>query len=280
MKQEAERRELWVRAFLLSYETCRAARLLSGDDAELGSLEELDDVSDLGAVGHLVDNLVDGVEERRTAVEDQTVSVGNVLQNLFIDSMLAAYGKVDTAIGVLLRGDDIRRYVARESGACLYHGALSDACLGVLDNGTGEDDAVLNQAVAGNLSAVAEDAVVANLGVVADVGTLHEHVLVADDGLAAGMCGTVDDNVFADDVAIADDALRLLATELEVLWQGTDDGTLMHLVALAHACAAADADEGEDDAVVAYLHVVLNINEGEYLTVVADFCFGADFGLG
>ena len=79
MKQEAKRREFRVRAFLLSYETCRAARLLSGDDAELGSLEELDDVSDLGAVGHLVDNLVDGVEERRTAVEDQTVSVGNVL---------------------------------------------------------------------------------------------------------------------------------------------------------------------------------------------------------
>ena len=280
MKQEAERRELRVRAFLLLCEACCAARLFPGDDAELGSLEELDDVSDLGAVGHLVDNLVDGVEERRTAVEDQTVSVGNVLQNLFIDSMLAAYGKVDTAVGVLLRGDDIRRYVARESGACLYHGALSDACLGVLDNGTGEDDAVLNQAVAGNLSAVAEDAVVANLGVVADVGTLHEHVLVADDGLAAGVCGTVDDNVFADDVAIADDALRLLATELKVLWQGADDSSLVHLVALAHACAATDADEGEDDAVVAYLHVVLNVNEGEYLTVVADFCFGADFGLG
>ena len=280
MKQEAERREPRVRAFLLSYEACRAARLFSGDDAKLGRLEELDDVSDLGAVGHLVDNLVDGVEERRTAVEDQTVSVGNVLQNLFIDSMLAAYGKVDTAVGVLLRGDDIRRYVARESGACLYHGALSDACLGVLDNGTGEDDAVLNQAVAGNLSAVAEDAVVANLGVVADVGTLHEHVLVADDGLPAGVCGTVDDNVFADDVAIADDALRLLAAELKVLWQGADDSSLVHLVALAHACAATDADEGEDDAVVAYLHVVLNVNEGVYLTVVADFCFGADFGLG
>ena len=98
MKQKAKRHEPGVRAFLLSYETCRAARLFSGDDAELGSLEELDDVSDLGAVGHLVDNLVDGVEERRTAVEDQTVSVGNVLQNLFIDSMLAAYGNIRTVV--------------------------------------------------------------------------------------------------------------------------------------------------------------------------------------
>ena len=98
MKQEAKRREPRVRAFLLLYETCRAARLFPGDNAELGSLEELDDVSDLGAVGHLVDNLVDSVEERRAPVEDQTVSVGNVLQNLFIDSMLAAYGNIRTVV--------------------------------------------------------------------------------------------------------------------------------------------------------------------------------------
>ena len=134
MKQKAERREPGVRAFLLSYEACRAARLLSGDDAELGSLEELDDVSDLGAVGHLVDNLVDGVEERRTAVEDQTVSVGNVLQNLFIDSMLAAYGKVDTAVGVLLRGHDVGGYVAREGRAGLHHRATADARLRILND--------------------------------------------------------------------------------------------------------------------------------------------------
>ena len=156
---------------------------------------------------------------------------------------------------------------------------MSDAGLGILDDRAGEDDAVLDLAVAGNLRAVAEDAAVADLRVVADVGALHEHVLVADDGLAAGMGGTVDDDVLADDVAVADDALRLLAAELKVLWQGADDGTLVHLVALAHACAATDADEGEDDAAVAYLNVVLDIHEGEYLTVVADFRLWADFGL-
>jgi hypothetical protein len=92
------------------------------------------------------------------------------------------------------------------------------------------------------------------------------------------MCGTVDDDVLAYDVAVADDALRLLAPEIEILGQGTDDAALMNLVALAHTCSATDADEGEDDAAIAYHHVVLNVDEGEYLTVVADFRIGRDVG--
>ena len=203
-----------------------------------------------------------------------------MLEGFLLDAVLAAYGEVDTAIGVLLRGNDVGWDVARERGAGLNHRTLADACLGVFDDRTGEDDVVLNLAVACNLRAIAEDAVVANLGVVADVGTLHEHVLVADDGLAAGVRSTVDDDILTDDVAVADDTLRLLAAELEVLRQGTDDGSLMDFVALAHACTATDADEGEDDAAIAYLDVILDVHEGEYLTVVADFRFGANLGLG
>ena len=105
----------------------------------------------------------------------------------------------------------------------------------------------------------------------ADVGTLHEHVVVADDGLTATVGSAIDDHVLADDIVVADDALRLLAAELEVLRQSADDATLMHLVVTAHARTIHNRDEGEDDAVIANHHVVLDIDEGEYLTVVADF---------
>ena len=192
--------------------------------------------------------------------------------------MLTAHGEVDTAVGVLPRGNDVGWYVTREGGTGLHHRALSYTGLGVLDDAGREDDTILNLAVARNLRTVAEDAAVAYLRVVADVSTLHEHVIVADDGLPAGMCGTVDDDVLAYDVAVADDALRLLAPEIEILGQGTDDAALMNLVALAHTCSATDADEGEDDAAIAYHHVVLNVDEGEYLTVVADFRIGRDVG--
>ena len=91
------------------------------------------------------------------------------------------------------------------------------------------------------------------------------------------MGGTVDDHVFTNDVIIAKDARRLLTTELEVLWQGANDGTLMHLVLLAHSRSAEDADEGEDDTAVAYLYIVFDIDKGEYLTVVADLRLGRYF---
>ncbi len=85
------------------------------------------------------------------------------------------------------------------------------------------------------------------------------------------MGGTVDDDILTDDIAVADDTFRLLATELEVLWQSTDDGTLVHLIPFAHARTSTDTDEGEDDAAITYLHIVLYVGEWEYLYVVADF---------
>jgi hypothetical protein len=92
------------------------------------------------------------------------------------------------------------------------------------------------------------------------------------------MCGTVDDYVLTDDVVVADDAFRILSAELEVLRQGAYYSTLMHLVFLAHACTAEYRYEGEDDATVANLYVVFYIDEGEYLTVVADFRLGTNLG--
>ena len=250
------------------------------DNTELGGSNELDDVADGRAVGHLLLNLIYSVEDRYIAVEYQTVGVGDVFECLLVDTMCTTNRGVDTAVLSMLGADDVGRDVLRECCTGLNHSATSDTCLGILDDGAGEDDAVFDDAVAGNLRAVAKDAAVANLRVMADVGTLHEHVLVADDGLAARVGGTVDDNVLADDVAVADDALRLLTTELEVLGQGTDDGALMDFVVLAHTCSATDADEGEDNATIAYLHVVLDIHEGEYLTVVADLSLGTDLSFG
>ena len=255
-------------------------RLHFGDDANLCRPQELDDVADERTVGHLLLDLVDGIEQAGLSMEHEAVGVGNVLQQLVIDTVLVCHLHVDTTEFSVLGTDDIGWHILGEGGACLYHGALSDACLGILDDGTGEDDAVFDGAVAGNLGAIAEDAAVADLGVMADVCTFHEEVVVADDGLAAMVCGTVDDDVLTDDVVVADDAFRLLAAEVEILRQRTDDGTLVHFVPCAHAGAVQDADEGEDDASVANLHVILYIDKGEYLTVVADFRLGRYLSFG
>ena len=50
----------------------------------------------------------------------------------------------------------------------------------------------------------------------------------------------------------------------------------MDLVVVANARAIADADKGEDDTVITNHHIVLDIHEGEYLTVIANLCLWAN----
>ena len=140
-----------------------------------------------------------------------------MLERLLVHPMLASDGHVDTTILTLTSHDNIRWHILRESGARLNHRAHAHTCLGVLYHRGGEDDTVLDVAVASNLRTIAKDATVAHFRVVRDVRTLHEEVIIADNGLSPLMSGTVDDHILADDIMITNHTLRLLPTELEVL---------------------------------------------------------------
>ena len=92
------------------------------------------------------------------------------------------------------------------------------------------------------------------------------------------MCGTVDNHILTEDVEVADDQLALLAFEMEILGQGTENGTLMHLIIITHARTVQDTDERKDDTVVANDNIILDIYEGIYFTIIADFRLWTDFG--
>ena len=255
--------------------------LYLSDDSLLRLLDEADDFAYLGAIGHLFLDLHDGIEDAGLTVKHQSVGVGDVLEHLVADAIGAAHGGVDAAEGDgRSTGNDVGRDVLGEGCSGLNHGSFADACGGIFDDATGVDDAVGDVTVAGNLRSIAEDALVAHHRIVRDVGAFHEEIVVADDGLPTGVGGAVDDDVLANDVIVADDELGLLTTEVEVLRQGSDDGSLVHLVVAAHAGAVEDAHEGEDDAVVADDDIVFNIDEGEYLTVVADLGSLSNLGFG
>ena len=232
----------------------------------------------LWAVGHLLLYLIDSIENAGVSVEQQTVCIGDVPLNLFVNTIEIEHRRVNAAILHFFRADDARRHVLRERCAGLYHGCPAYTRAGVGDDRGAEDGAILDDAVAGNLRTVAEDAAAAYLGVVADVRAFHEDVVVANDGLSACMRGAVDDHVLTDDVVVAENALRLFTTKIEILREGTDDTTLMNLVMTTHTCAIEDGYEGEDDAVVANHHVVLDVDEGEYLAVVANLRLGRNLG--
>ena len=67
--------------------------------------------------------------------------------------------------------------------------------------------------------------------------------------------------------------------EIEILGQCSQHSTLVHHVGIAHLHTIKDAHEGVDDAVVANLYVILNIDERIYLYVVANLRLGRDDSL-
>ena len=256
-------------------------RLLFAHDAALGVFQEADDVLDLRTIGHLVTNLFDDIEDARLSVEEQTIGVGDVALNLLVDLGIVHHRRVGTAILHRVTAcNDVGRHVVREGRTCLNQREVSGTGVGILNGTRGEDDTIADLAVAGNLRTIAEHAVVAHHRIVADVGSFEQEVMATDLRHAVAVGTTVDDDILADDVVVADLHIRLSATEVEVLRQGSDDGALMDLVALTDARAVADGDEGEDDTIVADHRIVLDIHEGEYLTVVADLRLGRNLGFG
>ena len=107
--------------------------------------------------------------------------------------------------------------------------------------------------------------------------TFHQDIVIANHGLTASMRGTVDDHILADDIIVTDDTLGFFSAEVEILWQGTDNRALMHLVTTPHSRAVQDAYERKDDAVVTNFHISLDICERKYLAVLADFRSRVDF---
>lgn len=251
------------------------------NDSELGGAHEVHDVADFFRVGYLLFYLSGSIFYGYHSVEDESVGIGYVFLDLFVDTVGGEHGVVWS---LLFNGfasyDDVWRHIAREGGSGLYHCAFAYARFCVGHDGRREDDTAAYFAVARDFSAIAEDTVVADLCVVADVRAFHEEVAIADYGFGPAVGGTVDDYVFAYHVVVADDAVALLSAEIEVLRQCSDHGALVYLIAFAEACAVENTDEGEDDAIVAYFYVVFYIDKGEYLTVLTDFCAWRNLSLG
>ena len=80
--------------------------LLLAHDTAFGVFEELDDCPDLRAVGHLILNLVDHIENARLSMEQQTVGIGDVLLHLLVDPVLTHPRIVWSSVGQGLAASD------------------------------------------------------------------------------------------------------------------------------------------------------------------------------
>ena len=72
---------------LLTNNPCQLAGIIGllTHDAALRTFQELDDVLNLRAIGHLILDLIDYIEHTRLSVEEQTVGIGDMLLYLLVD---------------------------------------------------------------------------------------------------------------------------------------------------------------------------------------------------
>ena len=106
------------------------------------------------------------------------------------------------------------------------------------------------------------------------VHVLHQKVVGADNGLAFRRCTARDCYVLADRVVVADNAGRLLATELEVLRLCRDTCAGEELVVAADACTYMDGNTVLHYVVVADFYITVDVAERTDDVVIAKLCFG------
>ena len=147
-----------------------------------------------------------------------------MLPNLLFYAVSVHHHRVRTAITDGLSAyNNVGRNVFREGRSGLNHGATSHTCLRIFNDTGTENDIIFDVTVAGYLRSIAENAVVTHDGIVGDMGTFHQEITVSDDRFTAFMRCTIDDYVLSYDVIIADNKLTLLATEVEILRQGSEN---------------------------------------------------------
>ena len=168
----------------------------------------------------------------------------------------------------------------RESTTSLNQRQVTSTRIGILDGSGREDDTVADDAVACYLDTITKHAVVTYYGIVTDMSTLQQEVMVTDGGASVSVCSAIDDHILTNDIFVANLHIRLLTTVVEILWQGSNHSSLVYLVVIADACAIQDGHKGHDDAIVANLYIILDIHEGEYLTIIAYFRLWRYLGFG
>ena len=196
--------------------------------------EEGDDGLNLGAVGHLIFNLIDHIKHTRLSMEEQTIGIGDVLLHLLVDASDPHHRGVRATIDHrITTGNDKRRYIVGESTTSLNQGETASTCVGILDGAGREDDAIADLTVAGNLSAIAKYTVVTHDGIVTDMSAFEQEVIISDNGASIPVRAAVDHHILTNHIIITDLHIGLGTTVVEVLRQGSNHTALMDLVVVA-----------------------------------------------
>ena len=232
------------------------------DDAQLRSLDEGDDMLDLRTHRNLVANHEQRIEQAGVALVNNTVSMADMLDDFFVEPFVLQNIGIDAVEGCRFLGsNDIRRDIATETATGLNHRPRTDAAPLAHQDIAAEDDEVFQEAIPGNLAAIAEDAAVGNHRIVGNMHPFVEEVPVSNLGLALRRSGTVHDDIFTEDVVVADKQQRIPTFIFEILRFGTQDSMLENTVVCTHASSAQHAGVGHNLAIITYLYIFIDVGK-------------------
>ena len=231
------------------------------------------------AGGYFLANLGDAFLEEFAALIKDVVGLVYGIDGLARETAAAQSDEVETTIGHgVAGGHAVGRDVLSCARTSAHHHVAADVAELVNEHGGTDDGKIVHDNLTGNFGSVANDTAIANQHIVGHMHSLHKEVVAAHNGASLGSCAAVDGHILADSIVVAHLGSGFLAAELEVLRDGTDDGTREYGIAAAHACAAEQGDAIHQCVVVANDYVLVDKAEGANLAVFADDGLGMDVG--
>ena len=257
--------------------------VVAADDTALRIADEVDDLELLRSIRKTGLYLGKAVGDVVALVVDSVVDVLDGTDSVGFETATAKAYDIDSRVADRLTSTQrIRGDVFVDLASAADHRVFADAGELVYHGTSAEDGPIVYVCLAGDSYVAYEDAMVTDRTVVGYVDIGHNEDVVSDAGhaLSAGLGSTVDGSAFADVDAVSDFDVSNLTVELEVLRDGSHNGTRENGTVLTHLYVREDGGVGVYLATVADLDIVVDEGVRTDLDIVAEFRARMDGGKG
>lgn len=215
---------------------------IGSDDSHFGFIDKAEYVVYLrGGLANVFDTQ-NGIFKAGTRRVDLTIGQGNILYGGFVETVASHDKGVNAFVGNgVVCGNDIWRNIFAGAATALDERPTAYATVFLDDDTAGQNGFAVYVTVSREVAVDTENTVVVNKTIVSDAGAFENVIVVPYAGLSLGRGGTVDNDIFAYDVIVADGESGGVALESEVLRFGTENGTLKYAVVFAQGRSCQDA---------------------------------------
>lgn len=171
----------------------------------------------------------------------------------------------------------VGRDVLTDRSIALDDGVIADVDELVKRGSSTEKTAIADANVAGEQNIVCQHIVIADLDIVGEVHACHQKIVVANASNAAAFRASMDCDIFAQSIVLADDYSRIRAgIKVQVLWVGTNDRAPTDAIVCGDGDISLDQDMACNVAVVADDNRAVNDRKWADANIFTDLSLGRD----